>query len=122
MVQPFYNEEAVTADGETYRLVINFRTIDATESVLGRSYDSVLREMLIGKPSVGLQARVVWGLLREHHSDITLEQADALARGKSGKLFGFAIGNLFQAAFPFAGEPKEKGPNPPKRRGASKLS
>lgn len=123
MVQPYYNEQAVTVGDETFRLVINFKTIDATESLLGgRSYDMILGEMLTGRPSVGTQARVVWGLLREHHPEITLEQASALARGEAGERVGIAIAQLLNAAFPLADEPKAKGKNPPQRRGASKLS
>jgi len=119
---PYYNEQAVSIDGETYRLVINFKTIDATESVLdGRSYDKILGEMLAGNPPVGLQARVVWGLLREHHPEVTLEQASALARGEAGEAVGYAIGKLIMAAFP-AAKGKAKDANPPKPRGASRPS
>jgi len=122
MVKPYYNEQAVTVGEETYRLVINFKTIDATESLLGgRSYDTILGEMLAGNPSVGLQARVVWGLLQEHHPKVTLEEASALARGEAGEAVGAAFAKLIEAAFPTA-EPEAKGKNPPKRRGASKPS
>lgn len=123
-LQAFYNEEAVKVGEDTYRLVINFRTIDATESQLGgRSYESVLTEMLAGSPSVGLQARVVWGLLREHHPDVALEEADALARGPAAVEIGIAIGRLLHAAFPMSvPDKKAKAPNPRKRRGRSKSS
>ena len=122
MVQPYYNEQAVKVGDETFRLVINFKTIDATESILGgRSYDAILGEMLAGRPAVGTQARVVWGLLREHHPEVTLEQASALARGEAGETVGIAIAKLLTDAFPIA-EEKPKGKNPRKRRGASKPS
>lgn len=117
--QPYYNEQSVEVDGEAYRLVMNFRTIDATESVLGgRAYDEVIEELLSGRPSIGLQTRVVWGLLREHHPEVTLEQASSLARGKAGVAVGEAIGKLIDASFPAADAVKEKDRNPPKRRGA----
>lgn len=120
MLQAYYHEESVTVGGETYRLVLNFKTIDATESVLGgRSYDSILGEILSGSPSIGLQARVVWGLLREHHPEIPLELASSLARGEAGETVGIALAKLIQAAFPTAQGTKEKGKNPPKRRGVS---
>lgn len=123
MLQPLYNEEAVRVGDHTYRLVINFRTIDATETQLGgRSYESALTELLTGRPSTGLQARVVWGLLREHHPEVTIEEADALARGPSAADIGEAIGKLLHAAFPIVQTPKAKGENPPKRRGQSKPS
>lgn len=122
--KPFYNEEAVKVGDDTYRLVINFKAIDATESQLGgRSYEDVLSETVAGRASVGTQARIVWGMLREHHPEITVEEADALARGEASILIGAAIGKLILAAFPFNDQqPKAKGQNPPKRRGASKPS
>jgi hypothetical protein len=118
-LQPFYNEQAVEVDGETYRLVLNFRTIDATESVLGgRAYDEIIEELVCGQPAVGTQTRVVWGLLREHHPDVTLDQAATLARGKASVAVGDAIGKLIDAAFPAADAEKEKEKNPPEPRGA----
>lgn len=123
MLQPFHNEEAVRVGEDTYRLVLNFRAIDATETQLGgRSYESILNELLVGRPSVGLQARVVWGLLREHHPHISLEEADALARGPSSGDIGVALGKLLHAAFPIIQEPKAKDANPQVRRGRSQSS
>lgn len=121
--KPFYHEQSVTIDGATYRLVINFLAIDATESVLGgRAYPDILDDLLAGK-SVGVQARVVWGLLREHHPELTLEEAAALTIGAAGDTIGLAIGELILAAFPalVVGE-EAKGKNPPKPRGASRSS
>jgi hypothetical protein len=118
-VKAFYHEQAVTVDGEVFRLVINFRAIDATESLLqGRAYNAILGEMLSGSPPIGLQARVVWGLLREHHPELTLDDAGALALGPAAGEVGLAIGKLFMAAFPSDDGKKAKGKNPPRRRGA----
>lgn len=126
MLKPFYNEATVGVDGEAYRLVINFRTIDAIESLLDRDFDTVLEELtdVSRRARHGLQAKVVWGLLREHHSDVTLDQATRLVYGDTGTAVGLVIADLIEAAFPKAStEPeKEKGKNPPKPRGASKPS
>lgn len=123
MLKPYYSEQAVRVGDDTYRLVINFKTIDATESVLGgRRYDEILDEVITEKANVGTQARVVWGLLQEHHPDLTIAEADALARGESADAIGTAIGALIAAAFPFSEGPKAKAPNPRKPRGVSSAS
>jgi hypothetical protein len=123
-IQPFYNEEAVTVGGETLRLVINFRTIDAVESLLERDFDTLLNDLADPRKRTprGTQAKLVWGLLREHHPETTLDQAMTLANGAVGEAMGLAIAKLVSAAFAFDDPKKEKGENPPKPRGASKPS
>lgn len=118
MPKPFYNEQTVEIDGEVIRLVINFRAIDATEQLLGLGYDEILSEMQKPKASVGLTGKVLWGLLREHHPEMSFDQILTLQAGKNGVVTALAIGKLFEAAFP----EEEKGKNPPKPRGASKPS
>ena len=124
MPKPFYAEQAVVIDGETLRLAINFRAIDATEQLmkpLGFSgYDEILEE--IQKPScpVGVTGRVVWGLLREHHPELSLDETASLLFGANALKVGIALNELLQAAFPTA--EIAKGENPPKPRGASKPS
>ena len=121
-LKPFYNEQAVTVDGEAYRLVINFRTIDAIETLLGEPFDTVIHELGQERQHLGLVGKVLWGLLREHHPEITLDQTASLMFGDTGVAVGMAVRRLLEAAFP-TGEPqKEKGKNPPKPRGASKPS
>lgn len=122
-LKAFYNEEAVQVDGETYRLVINFRAIDATESLLGGvPFNDVLEELSSGKQRLGVIGKVLWGMLREHHPDVTLDQAASLMFGETGVAAGMAVHKLLEAAFPVAEPGKPKGKNPPKRRGASKPS
>lgn len=121
MFKPFYNEEAVKIGDDTIRLVINFRAMDATESLVGRNYDEVLKEMAAGDPPLSLQGKVVWGLLREHHPDLSLDHAMTLLFGEPSVAVGFAMNKLLNAAFP-AADPEAKGKNPTKPRGASKPS
>jgi hypothetical protein len=120
MVQPFYNEQAVTIDGETLRLVINFRTLDAIEAQTGKDFDSILRQLTAGRKRVplSLQAKLVWGLLREHHPEVTLDEAMTLTMGEAGETIGLAIGQLIDAAFPVASAKEAKGGNPPEPPGA----
>jgi hypothetical protein len=116
MPKPFYHEQTVEIDGETIRLAINFRAIDATEQLLGYGYDEILSEVQKPKPPVGLTGKVLWGLLREHHPEI--DEILTLQAGNNGAITGLAVTKLFEAAFP----EEEKGKNPRKPRGASKPS
>lgn len=119
-LKPFHHEQSVVIDGEALTLTINFRAIDATEQLLGRGYDEIIDEIQQPSAPVGLTGKVLWGLLREHHPDLSLDQILTLQFGDNGVTMGLAIQQLLTAAFPTA--EKEKGKNPPKPRGASKPS
>lgn len=118
MPKPFYSEQSVVIDGETLRLVINFKAIDATEKFLGRNYGEILDELQEPNCPIGTTVGVVWGLLREHHPESSIDQAATLCFGAHSVAVGLALTDLLHAAFPVA--EKEKGPNPPKRRGRSR--
>jgi hypothetical protein len=120
MPQPFYHEQTVVVDDETFKLVINFRAIDATEQLVGRGYDEILADIQKDDVLVSLNGKVLWGLLREHHSELTLDQILTLCKGEPGLTMGLAMSQLLQAAFPLT--EKAKGENPPKPRGVSKAS
>lgn len=120
MPQPFYHEQSVVVGGETFKLVINFRAIDATEQLVGKGYDEILSDIQQSNVMVSLNGKVLWGLLREHHSELTLDQILTLCKGTEGVTMGLAMSQLLMAAFPVA--EKEKGKNPPGPRGASKTS
>lgn len=120
MPKPFYNEQSVVIDGETIRLVIDFRAIDATEQLLEMGYDLILEEIQKSGSPLGFQAKVLWGLLREHHPEMTFDEIMPMLLGENAVTVGLALTALFEAAFPVA--EKERGQNPPKPRGASKPS
>lgn len=123
MVKPFYNEQTVKVGSEEFRLVLNFATIDAVESLLApRTFDEIVGELLGGKPPLATQTRVVWGLLREHHPELSIDQAMTIASGQSAEGVGIAVGNLIMAGFPLSDGTKAKEANPPKPRGASRRS
>lgn len=123
MLQAFYHEATVEAGEETLRLTIDFAALDAIEGLTGKPFDASLQEMLGGAAPMALQARVVWGLLRRHHPEVSLDQATSLLFGDTGAATGVAIGKLMAAAFaePDKGE-KAKDARPPEPRGASKPS
>jgi hypothetical protein len=116
MPKPFYAEQTVVVDGETLRLVINFLAIDATEQLVGLDYDTILAELQKEGALTGLTVKVLWGLLRQHHSDLSLDQVATLIRGEAGLTVGLAVRELLAAAF--STEEKEKDENPPEPRGA----
>lgn len=120
MPQPFYHEQSVVVGDETFILVINFRAIDATEQLLDLGYDEILEKIQQPDVKVGFSGKVLWGLLREHHSDLSLDQVLTLSKGEPGVTMGLAMSQLLVAAFPTV--EKAKGKNPPKPHGASKTS
>ncbi len=121
MLTAFYHEAQVQVGDDSLRLVVNMRTIDATEQLVGESMPTILGQVLGADPSFALVGKVVWGLLREHHPEVSLDQAAGLMFGEPGKAVGLVIGDLFRRAF-HIGEEAEKPANPRKRRGASKPS
>lgn len=120
MPKAFYNEQAVVVDGETITLAINFRAIDATEGLLDLGYDEILEKIQQPNVKVGFSGKVLWGLLREHHSDLSMDQVLTLSQGDNGAAMGMAMTELLNRAFTTS--EKVEGENPPKPRGASKPS
>jgi hypothetical protein len=120
MPEAFYCEQPVEIGGETLRLVINFRAIDATEQLVKRNYDEILEDLQKDDALVGLKGKVIWGLLREHHPELSLDHVLPMMRGSTGVKVGLAITQLMQAAFP--SEEKAKGKNPRVRGGRSQSS
>jgi hypothetical protein len=114
-MRSFNHEGSVEVDGETLHLVCNFRAIDVIESVTGQKMSEILPQLM--DPPFALLGKVVWGLLREKHEDITLDQAAAIAFSDSPQ-FGLVMGDVLRRAFNI-GEAKA---DPPKRRGTSKSS
>jgi hypothetical protein len=120
MPKPFYHEQLVEVDGEKLLLALNFKAIDATEQLSGRDYDSILEEVQSADCRAGTMGRAVWGLLREHHPEVTIDETMSLLAGKASAKVGIALRLLLEAAFPAV--EKAKAPNPRKPRGASKPS
>ena len=115
---PFYHEGQVEVDGETLHLVCNFRAIDCIESVTGEKMSEILPQL--ADPPFALIGKVLWGLLREKHEGVTLDDAAGVGFGPDGAKVGLVMGDVLRRAFNIGGE--EKAANPPKRRGASKTT
>lgn len=118
-MRPFHNEAQVPLkDGTVLRLVLNFRAIDAIEGVVGKPMPAILPDLITGSASYAVVAKFVWGLLLEHHPELTMDQVAGLMFGEDGEAVGVVIGDLIRRAFNIGEEPKEKAANPRKRRGA----
>lgn len=118
-MQSFYNEAQVEVGETRLRLVVNMRTIDATEALTGLTMPKILSLLLGNDPPLSLGGKVLWGMLREHHPEVTLDEALGLMFAQEQDAIGIAMGDLFRRAFHIG---KAKDENPPKRRGASKPS
>lgn len=114
----FYNEQDVEVGDETVTLVLNFRAIDVIEGVTGEKMTDIIPQLV--DPPTSLACKVLWGLLREKHEGVTLDQAAGVALGPHGAKLGLAIVDLLTRGGLIGPAEKPKAKNPPKRRGASK--
>lgn len=122
MLTAFSPEEQVEAFGETYTLRLDYRAISVIEGALDMTFPMVVAHIRSGNPGISLLSRVLWATLREHHPDVTSDQAMSIVmdQGKDGAKFGAALDALLERALPLQTEDR-KPANPPKR-GRSKVS
>lgn len=116
----FGQEEQVEVCGETLTLRLDFRAITVIEGAT--SLDMPTASVVCRMPDcpVTILGQVIWALLREHHSSVTLDQvAGIMFDQKANARMGEALGALLDRTFPLATEDKEP-KNVPKRRGRSK--
>lgn len=127
MLTAFYDEELISIGDDTLRLAIDFRAIDVIEHLAGESgsvtpMPEVVAMLFADPPSLSVAGKVLWALLRRHHEDVTLDQCAGLMFGNDGNRVATAMYGLILRAMNLGEPKKEKGKNPPKRRGASKPS
>jgi hypothetical protein len=126
MLTAFYDEEVVSVGEDTLRLAIDFRAIDLIEHQCGEDgaiapMPDVVEMLFADQPPRGLLGKVLWSLLRRHHSDISLDVAVGLMFTQHGAGLVIAIRSLIVRAMNF-GDVEAKDENPPPRRGASATS
>jgi hypothetical protein len=119
-MRPFYHEGQIEVDGEKLTLVCNFRAIDVIESVTGEKMSEILPQLV--DPPYSLAGKVLWGLLREKHEGVTLDEAAGVGFGPQGAAVGMVMADVLRRAFNLDGGEKAKGENPSRRRGRSKTS
>lgn len=120
----FGYEEQVTVGDETLTLCLNFRAITVAEGLLDLPFPVISAHARGQHRQLRVVGQLVWALLREHHSEVTLDQAAALFLSSGPKVaaqVGFALDSLLERAFPLVTEDRKRA-NPPKQHGRSKTS
>lgn len=117
----FGEEEQVTVDGNALTLRLDFRAITVMEGALQSDMPSIVANFRSGRPQLSVLGQFLWAVTREHHSDVTLDQAAGLMFSKDAAKIGFALNELIDRAFPIPTEDR-KPANPPRQRGRSKSS
>lgn len=117
----FGDEEQVTIGGEALTLRLDFRAITIMEGALQSDMPSIVANIRSGRPQYSVLGQMLYALTREHHSDVTLDQAAAVMFTPDAAKAGFALDALLERTFPLVTEDKKK-PDPRKRRGRSKSS
>lgn len=113
MARAFKATETVSTPEGEYTLSINIEVIDAIEDDFDTDFQSAVK--LVGKGRLGKIARFLRGLLVEHHPQITLDEAFALAREHGGE-FNAAMERLLGKTRPEEAEGNGSTENPPKAR------
>ena len=114
-------EEQVTVGGEALTLRLDFRAISVMEGALQSDMPSIVANFRSGRPQISVLGQMLWAMLREHHPEVTLDQAAGIMFADEAAKVGFALDALLERAFPFPVEDR-KTKNPPKQRGRSKSS
>lgn len=108
MVRPFRNEVTVVCAGDEFTLAIDISIIDALEDEFDLPFDELMAQFKQGT-RVGKASRLLRGLLRRHHPDLTLDDVGGLLMEDSEPFAG-AMQRLFEKASP----EQEASENPPK--------
>jgi len=127
-LRPFYNDAEIMFGGQRLKLVIDFRTIDLIEGLVGEPMPAILPRVLSMSPSYGVTTKFVWAMLRHHHDELTLDEVAGILLNPEDTALATANGviveDLIKRAFHIedAPTPKAKAKNPRARRGASTTS
>ena len=117
----FGEEEQVTVDGQALTLRLDFRAITIMEGALQSDMPSIVANFRSGRPQLSVLGQMLWAMLREHHSDVTLDQAAGIMFAKEAAKAGFAMDALLDRACPLPTEDR-KPKKAPTRNGRSKTS
>jgi hypothetical protein len=117
----FGEEEQVTVGGEAITLRLDFRAITIMEGALQSDMLSIIRNMRSGRAQLSVLGQMLYACTREHHSDITLDQAAGIMFAPEAKKIGFALDRLMEKILPYESEDR-KPKKAPTRSGRSKTS
>jgi hypothetical protein len=110
-IRPYRNEEEVQCGDETYTLAIDIAVIDALEDEFDLPFTELMG-LFEGTVRVGRMARLLRGMLRRHHPDLTLDDVGGLVIAYGSQL-GEGMQRLFEKASPSNAEATAEA-NPPK--------
>ena len=117
----FGHEEQVTVGDLSLTLRLDFGVITIMEGALKVDMPSIVANFRSGHPQLSVLGQMLWAMLREHHPEVTLDQAAGIMFSDDAGKVGYALDALLERAFPVVTEDRKK-PNPPKRNGRSKSS
>lgn len=111
MANHFYGEASVTlSDGRTLTLRRDFNALAEAEEAVGVRMDVITKALQAGGPVLKFTRALLWGALRAHHPDVTLEDAGELLMAEPEAI------NAAMERATSNGEARQVGPaNPPKR-------
>ena len=106
MGNPHKGEVAFTADGNDYKLSYSANALCEMEEVLGGDPEEIFVEITKGvrKDKLRTIRIIFWQGLRDHHPDITLDDAKVILRDVSPAQLGDLVGRAFMLAMPSANE------------------
>jgi hypothetical protein len=120
-MRSFYAEgQLETKDGEKLTLVCDFYTIDVVQGVTGENWDDILPRLFTGDRA--LFVKVLYGLLRKRHEEVTMDEAAAVSFDCDQVVLGATVMDVIRRACNLATGEEAKDKNPPQRRGRSKSS
>jgi hypothetical protein len=95
------------ADGERLNLVCDFYTIQVVEEITGEDWEAILPQLVAGAAR-SLKIKVLFGLLRKRHPDITLDEAAAVTFDNDEMALGALMGAVIAKAQNFGEENEEE--------------
>lgn len=118
-----YDEELVEAGENRIRLCLNFRAIDVIEDLTEMTMPEILPVLLGQNPPYALSGKVLYGLMREHHPETTLDEVAGLMLDKDhSPKVGMAMATLLLRVFNLGDGQEAKDRNPSAPHGASASS
>lgn len=113
MVAPIDARATVTVDGESFALVMNYRTIALAED----AKPDVVTTFGSGRPTLTGMATLVWAFAQPAHPELSQDEALALVL-RGSKDIGDALGQCFRLATKGADAPDDDAADPPRAKRA----
>ncbi|MFA5897932.1 MAG: GTA-gp10 family protein [Hyphomicrobium sp.] len=95
-MNPHKGEVALMAGEKTYVLRLSINAIAEIEDLMGEGIEAIIRKT----DRVGTLRAILWGALREHHSELSLFDAGDIIGEIGAPAAGEKIGEALKLAFP----------------------